>query len=83
MTAAAIAALIIQLGPVALQMFLALEDRLNLGPDEKQNIANALASSNASDADTLTRVNAWMLANGFKPTFVAIGPATPVDTPQK
>lgn len=82
MTAAAIAALIIQLGPVALQMFLALESRLNLGPDEKQNIANELAAANSSDADTIARVNAWMLANGFKATFVAIGPALPA-TPQQ
>ncbi len=81
MTAAEIAALLIQLGPVALQFFLAIESRLNLGPDEKQNIANAIAASNASDADTLARVSVWMTANGFKATFVAIGPAIPA-TPQ-
>lgn len=78
MTAAQIATLLIQLGPVALQFFLAIEDRLNLGPDEKANIANAIAASNAADADTIARVSAWMQANGFKPTFIAIAPPAPV-----
>ncbi|MGH9501669.1 MAG: hypothetical protein ACRD20_02330 [Terriglobales bacterium] len=78
MTPEQIAALIIQLGPVALQMFLALEARLNLSSDEKTNIANAIAAANSADADTLARVAAWMQANGFKPVFLPIGPARPI-----
>ena len=69
MTAAAIAALIAELGPVALQFFLAIESRLNLGPDEKQNIANAVAAANAADQDVINRVGTWMAANGFKATI--------------
>lgn len=66
MTAAAIAQLIAELGPIALQFFLAIESRLNLGPDEKQNIANAIAAANAADQDVINRVGAWMAANGFE-----------------
>lgn len=67
-----IAALIAQIGPLGLQLFLALESRLNLTSDEKLNVANAIAAANASDQDVLTRTAAWMQANGFKPstTFV-------------
>lgn len=71
MGAAEIIALIAQLGPVALQFFLAIESRLNLTSDEKANIANAIAAANASDQDTINRVSAWMAANGFKVSFVA------------
>jgi hypothetical protein len=77
MNGAQIAALLIQLGPVALQFFLAIEGRLNLSSDEKQNIANEIAAANASDADTLARVSAWMAANGFKTTFVPTAPVKP------
>jgi hypothetical protein len=75
MTGAQIAALIIQLGPVALQFFLAIEDRMNLSSDEKQNIANAIAAANVSDADTLSRVSTWMAANGFQARFVPVAPS--------
>lgn len=69
-----IVALILQLGPLAVDLFTKLEPLLNLGPDEKANIANAIAASNSADADTIARVSAWMQANGFKPqvTFVAV-----------
>lgn len=72
-----IADLIIQLGPLGLQLFLALEQRMNLTADEKQNIANAIASSNIVDGDTIARAAAWMQANGFRATFV---PATAAPT---
>lgn len=71
-----VVALIVQIGPLGVQLFLKLENLLNLGPDEKQNIANAIAASNAADADTIARAAAWMKANGFKPTFVAPPPAS-------
>ena len=69
-------ALIVQAGPLGVQIFVKLENLLNLGPDEKQNIANAIAASNAADADTIAHAAAWMKANGFQPTFVALPPAT-------
>jgi hypothetical protein len=73
MTIAAIIALITQIGPLGVQLFLALEARMNLGPDEKLNIANALAAADAADQATINSVAAWMLANGFKAnvTFTA------------
>lgn len=72
-----IASLIATIGPLGMQLFVKLEGLLNLGPDEKANIANAIAAANASDQDVLNSVSAWMQANGFKPqtTFV---PTTPV-----
>jgi hypothetical protein len=74
-----IVALIVQLGPLAVDLFVKLEGLLNLGPDEKKNIANAIAASNAADEDTLARVAAWMKANGFQQsvTFSAVTPDTP------
>jgi len=67
-----IVSLILQLGPLAMELFLKLEPMLNLGPDEKANIANAIAAANTADQDTLGKVSAWMVANGFKATFVAV-----------
>jgi hypothetical protein len=72
---AEIASLIAQLGPLGLQLFLKLEGTLNLGPDEKANVANAIAAANNADQDVLNSVAAWMQSNGFKPqtTFVKAG----------
>lgn len=64
-----IVALIVQLGPLAFDLFVKLEGLLNLGPDEKQNIANAIAAANKADQDTIGRVTAWMAANGFTVSF--------------
>jgi L-cysteine desulfidase len=61
-----IVALILQLGPLAVDLVVKLEGLLNLGPDEKANIANAIAASNKADQDTMNKVAAWMSANGFK-----------------
>ena len=67
-----IAALIAQIGPLGVQLFLALESRLNLTPDEKTNIANAIAAANASDDNVIKSVADWMRTNGFvaQTTFV-------------
>lgn len=67
---AEIVALILQLGPLGVDLFVKLEGLMNLTPDEKTNIANAIAASNKADNDTISRVAAWMAANGFKPSFV-------------
>jgi hypothetical protein len=61
-----IVTLILQLGPLGVDLFLKLEGLLNLTPDEKANIANAIAAANTADNDTIARVSAWMSANGFK-----------------
>lgn len=65
---AEIASLIAQLGPLGLSLFTKLEGVLNLGPDEKANIANAIAAADSADQNVLNAVAAWMQANGFKPT---------------
>jgi hypothetical protein len=76
-----IVALIVQLGPLAVELIIKLEGLLNLGPDEKKNIANAIAASNAADQDTISRVAAWMKANGMQLQFAqpvaAADPAKP------
>jgi L-cysteine desulfidase len=80
-----IVALIVQLGPLGVELFVKLEGLLNLGPDEKKNIANAIAAAQAADQDTINRVADWMKANGFQQsvTFAAVpvAPVTP-DTPK-
>jgi hypothetical protein len=73
-----IIALIVQLGPLAVDLFVKLEGLLNLTPDEKKNIANAIAASTAADVDTIARVTEWMTANGFKQS-VTFAPATAPD----
>ncbi len=83
MNATEIANLIVQLGPLGLQLFLALEQRMNLTSDEKTNIANAIAASNQADADTISNVSIWMKANGFKTTFVSDPVAPAVSAPTK
>jgi hypothetical protein len=65
-----IAALIVEGGQLAFALFLKLEPLLNIGPDEKQNIANAIAASNKADADTIARAADWMHA-----TIEALPPA--------
>jgi L-cysteine desulfidase len=72
-----IVALIVQLGPLAIDLIVKLEGLLNLGPDEKKNIANAIAASNAADQQTVARVTAWMAANGFAVSFGVPAPSTP------
>ena len=67
---AEIAALVAQLGPLGLTLFTKMSALLNLGPDEKTNIANAIASANAANDDTIAAVAAWMKANGFQTQFV-------------
>ena len=74
---AEIVALILQLGPLAVDLFVKLEGLLNLTSDEKTNIANAIAAANTADADTIAKVTAWMAANGFKAQYVKATPPTP------
>lgn len=62
---AEIASLIAQIGPLGVSLFTKLEGQLNLGPDEKQNIANAVAAANQADDATIAAVAQWMAANGF------------------
>ena len=61
-----IAALVLQLGPLAVDLIVKLETTMNLGPDDKANIAKAITASDEADNDTIARVNAWLAANPAK-----------------
>ena len=61
-----IAALVLQLGPLAVDLIVKLETTMNLGPDDKENIAKAITASDEADNDTIARVNAWLAANPAK-----------------
>jgi hypothetical protein len=76
-----IVALIVQLGPLAVDLFVKLEGLLNLGPDEKKNIANAIAAAQAADQDTINRVADWMKANGFQQSVTFAPATTPPEVP--
>jgi hypothetical protein len=60
---AAIASLIAQIGPLGVTLFVKLEGLLNLTPDEKANIANAIKAAQDADQATINAVSAWMAAN--------------------
>lgn len=61
-----IAALVLQLGPLAVDLIVKMEGLFNIGPDEKTNIANAILASNSADQETIARVQAWQAANPTK-----------------
>lgn len=73
---AEIASLIAAGGPIAMQLFLKLEGSLNLTPDEKTNVANAIAAANKSDDNVNSLVAAWAAKNGLVMQF-ALPPAPP------
>lgn len=75
---ASIAALIAQLGPLGLTLFTSLEGLLNLTPDEKANVANAITAANTADQATITAVATWMAANGMVAQFVPKAEAKPI-----
>lgn len=62
-----IVGLIVSLGPLAVKEFLALESVLNLGSDEKANIAAAIAASDKADDETITHAAMWLAANSGPP----------------
>lgn len=72
---AEIVSLVVQLGPLAVTLIQKIEGLGNLGPDEKANIANAIAAAATADQATLNNVATWMQANGFKAqvSFVKVG----------
>lgn len=67
MTIAALIEALITGGPVIVDFFIKIESLMNLSPDDKQNIANAIAAANMTDQDTINKVGAWMAAHGFVP----------------
>lgn len=62
-----IVGLIVNLGPLAVKEFLALEAVLNLSSDEKANIAAAIAASDKADDETIAHAAAWLAANSGLP----------------
>lgn len=73
---AEVAALVAQLGPLAVTLVLKLESLGTLGPDEKANVANAIVAAQKADSDTILAVAQWMAKNGFQQKLVFV-PATP------
>lgn len=71
-----IAQLIAAGGPIAMQLFLKLDGSLNLTPDEKTNIANAIAAANKNDQEVHSLVAGWAAKNGLVMQF-ALPPAPP------
>lgn len=63
MTVAAIISAILQGGPLVAEFWFKIESLINLGPDEKTNIANAVASSDTADDATKAAATAWLAAN--------------------
>ncbi len=62
-----IADLIVAGGALAFRLFQKLEPLLNIGPDEKQNIMNALVASDQADEETITAASNWLAANPEHP----------------
>lgn len=58
-----IVSLIAALGPLGVDLFVKLEGLMNLSSDDKANIANAIAASDAADADTKSRAAKWIAGN--------------------
>lgn len=52
-------------GSTAVDLYVKLEPLLHLGPDEKANIAKAIASSDKADEDSKKTVRDWMAARGY------------------
>lgn len=65
----AIISLIVQAGAAGMALWVRLEPLLNLGPDEKANIAKGVAAANEADNATISAATIWLVSNGYKPTF--------------
>lgn len=61
----AFANLFISLGSTGLVTFLKIKNLLNLTDDEKANVQQRIADSDAIDDDTIQKAEAWKAANGF------------------
>ncbi len=72
-TISAIISLIVQAGSAGMALWIKLEPLLNLGPDVAANIAKGVAAANEADNATITAASAWLIANGYKPTFSKVG----------
>lgn len=68
----AIISLIVEAGAAGMSLWMKLEPLLNLGPDEKANIAKGVAAANQADDATISAATLWLLANGYKPTFTKV-----------
>ena len=55
----AILAAITTIGPLGVDLYLKLEQLFQLGPDEQANVAAAIKSALAADADTVAAIDQW------------------------
>ena len=56
---AAILGAVAAAGPVGVELYLKLQSLFQLGPDEQANVAAAIKSGLAADADTIAAVETW------------------------
>ena len=55
----AVLAAITAVGPLGVDLYLKLEQLFQLGPDEQANVAAAIKSALAADADTVAAIEQW------------------------
>ena len=55
----AILAAITTVGPLGVDLYLKLEQLFQLGPDEQANVAKAIKTALAADADTIAAIEQW------------------------
>lgn len=52
-------------GPAGVDLYLKLEQLFQLGPDEKENVMNAIKAGLGADAVAVEAVEAWKRASGL------------------
>jgi hypothetical protein len=65
LTVTEIISLLLTLGPQAVDLWFKIESLINLGPDEKANIASAIAASDQADSATIAAAATWLKANNY------------------
>lgn len=63
----AITAAITAAGPLGVDLYLKLEQLFQLGPDEQQNVLNAIKAGLDADADTIAKIEQWKQDVGLTP----------------
>lgn len=54
-------------GPAGVDLYLKLEQLFQLGPDEQQNVMNAIKSGLNADAQTIAAIEEWKVSVGLVP----------------
>lgn len=67
-------------GPAGVDLYLKLEQLFQLGPDEQQNVMNAIKAGLNADANTIAAVEAWKQSVGLTKTEVPTGTQAPTSS---